>query len=187
MQKSVVKCASTSSGTKKKSANVRLNIRVSSADSKAGLSKRIENAIAAGAKKGKHLLVGFNTIHKTMEKTSFLLRENEVRDGRAELGAQTTGCLGSSATLAALCICKDAPKLLLTRLYEAAVLQRLPVIVMPHFTAQLAALLQVKTAACFAVAKAHGVTGSSGASDTSDSVIPALDELREYLLQSAAD
>ena len=84
-QKSIVKSASTSSGTKKKSGGMKLNIRVSSADSKAGLSKRIENAMAAGAKKGKHLLVGFNTIHKALEKTSFLFRENKIRDGRADL------------------------------------------------------------------------------------------------------
>ena len=201
-----------STNCRKKSSSVaKLGLHVSSQDSKYQLVKHIESALERGVKVGCHVIVGFNSVNKLLDKCVTVRKSNEIRrtesstiknhnqmpndDKIAEIAQnQRKQCVS------VICVCKDSPTVLQNRVVEAAVLQGLPVAIIPHFANQLASLFKIKRASCFAIIPPYSeeahvpntyVHSNENMTSTIDDACSeehpaALDELREHLLMLAS-
>lgn len=143
----------------------KLGLSVISAEAKVGLTRRIAAAQSKGAKVGPHFIVGFNSINKLLESSSPYASAatasapastsgtpNTTSNKRMKSGSDVTSPGGAPAAAAcAICVCRDCPIALQNRIVEAAFLQTVPVVLVPAFTEQLAAMFGIKRANCFAL------------------------------------
>ena len=158
--------ASPGKGNKKNASWIKLGLSVISAEAKVGLTRRIAAAQSKGAKVGPHFIVGFNSINKLLESTSTYLSaatasastsgtSNTTSNKRTKSGSDATSPAGVPAAAAyAICVCRDCPIVLQNCIVEAAFLQSVPVVLVPAFTEQLASLLGIRRANCFALPSA---------------------------------
>ena len=157
------------------SAFTRLGYHVSSNDAREGVGRRVEAALAKGAKVGVQLLVGFKAINRFFKEHFQSVGKSTNANANANANASAPqGEVGEEgngeekrpsvekkakgekkarpgAGGPVLCVCKDSPPALLAKILEAASLHtpKLPVAVVPGFAVPLANALQLHRASCF--------------------------------------
>ncbi len=223
VKEKVTSVNTTSKASKNKSISwTKLGLKIISAETKLGLVRRISTALTKGANVGRHFLVGFNSINRTLESSARSGITSEICKETREIESRNT-CMRSEGNapssvndeaklVTAICVCRDSPILLQNRIVEAAFLQKVPVIIVPAFTDQLAALLKLKRANCFAILNNAKTSEEPCASpeknvtnsgvlivnkscvkfdtladiSSQDMLTAALDDLREHVLQLAS-
>jgi len=154
--------ASPGKGNKNKNTSwVKLGLSVISSEAKIGIIRRISAALSKGAKTGAQFVVGCNSINKLLESNTLYTAVSTLDTSTmaSDSGNKRSTCSVAvtesradvPAAVSAVCVCRDCPIVLQNRIVEAACLQSIPVVLVPAFTEQLAAIFGIKRANCFAV------------------------------------
>ena len=102
---------------------IRFNLKVIPSETKDVVFKKISRSILNGAKVGKEIIVGANSICRLFE-------------------------IGRVAIVA---VCRDSNHVLTDHVIEAARIRHVPIVILPKASAELASLLQLKRISCFAL------------------------------------
>jgi ribosomal protein L7Ae-like RNA K-turn-binding protein len=111
----------------------RFNLKVISSESKEKIFMKITLAVKAGAKLGRDLIVGSNSISRLIERNH----------------------------AAVIAICRDSNHTVTDHIVEAARLKHIPVIILPKCIEELALLLSLNRVNCFAISIDLGGTRNS--------------------------
>lgn len=133
----------------------RKNLNTISLDEKELLVKKISALINVGAKVGRDLIVGFNSVMKLIE------------SGQAEI----------------VCIALDGNALMLKHLVEAAKTKSVVTVSVPKLSQSIRSELKLKSALCFAIKRENSEATDEEEEERSETEVAALlDDLREFLL-----
>lgn len=102
---------------------IRFNLKVIPSETKDAIFKKISRSILNGAKVGKEIIVGANSICRLFE----------------------------SGRVAIVAVCRDSNHVLTDHVIEAARIRHVPIVILPKAAAELASLLQLKRISCFAL------------------------------------
>ena len=102
---------------------VRFNLKVVPSETKDAIFKKISRSILHGAKVGKEIIVGANSICRLFE----------------------------SGRVAIVAVCRDSNHCLTDHVIEAARIRRVPIVILPKAALELALLLRLKRISCFAL------------------------------------
>lgn len=102
---------------------IRFNLKVIQSETKDAIFKKISRSILNGAKVGKEIIVGANSICRLFE----------------------------SGRVAIVAVCRDSNHVLTDHVIEAARIRHVPIVILPKAAAELASLLQLKRISCFAL------------------------------------
>lgn len=116
----------------------RFNLKVASSESKEKIFAKIVHAVDTGAKLGRDLIIGSNSISRLIERNH----------------------------AAVIAICRDSNHTVTDHIVEAARLKHIPVIILPKCIDELASLLKLKRVNCFAISIDLGVTGKIKSADS---------------------
>lgn len=114
---------------------IRLNLKVVSSETKDAIFKKISRSILHGAKVGREIIVGANSICRLFE----------------------------SGRVAIVAVCRDSNHCLTDHVIEAARIRRVPIVILPKAALELALLLRLKRISCFALCShSEEVCGANG-------------------------
>lgn len=152
--------ASSKQGSKRPLNSIARHVELGSCSSeeKDKIMQKLQKAVAAGARVGRHYIAGTNSIARTLEK----------------------------GKVSVLVIPRDSPACLYNHLVEAALERKVPIVVVPKFAVQLRESLKLKNASSLALLvkqKKKGDREVEEEEDDRDMLLgSSLDDLREYLL-----
>jgi ribosomal protein L7Ae-like RNA K-turn-binding protein len=126
-------------------------------DEKEEAVKKVKTAADSGAKLGRDIIIGFNSVMRVIEA------------GDAEI----------------VCVGHDGPAAMLKCLVEAAKAKSVVTVAVPKLNHSIRNILSLKSVSCFALKKAqasHEGVNSEEATELLDAIHAAIDDLREFLL-----
>lgn len=125
---------------------IRFNLKVVPSETKDAIFKKISRSILHGAKVGKEIIVGANSICRLFE----------------------------SGKVAIVAVCRDSNHCLTDHVIEAARIRRVPIVILPKAALELALLLRLKRISCFALCSHFGEVCEAKCETVSSPIDPKL-------------
>ena len=130
----------------------RLGLIVSPSHAKPGLISRLELALSKGARLGKDIAVGFNSVNKVLEEMNARTRnaasnsssDNRIKFKKSKIkhcnndnNYKSGDVVIETRRASVICVCRDSPLVLQDKIVEAGILCKLPVCIVPGFAKEL--------------------------------------------------
>ena len=146
---------------KKRDSNAfcRHDLKTVSVTKRDNILKKLKVVLSVGAKIGKHIIVGFNTVQKSLEKSA----------------------------AAVVCFPRDSPNDFQEAIIESAKVRGVPIVVLPSTGSQLAKVFSLKKVSCFIIptqAQLNSVPSDNLSNCEEDLLLSTLDGFREELENS---